>query len=778
MNAGVGPGLNDSQFDAEARRPLLVRGETLKLDITRKSSFRPKKWPTSLQDAATRVIAQSSAAAAALEATPQRYLGQDTILEIVLYDYALAPSAYPARLFQDCGFIHVGSAVRNNARTVYVAIPDDGLQALIRTARNAETAIKEVQEGIHAVDTVAVAHGTARDQPTPAQDDDRLVELVLHGQRGPAGQPMAAGNDTIDSVRALVAASGGSVEDRWIRRSDTTTFVPARIGTEGLAEIVRHNTVRIGQSMPQLRRLPEQIPLDELPLTFSVPGAGQDHTVPPLKVAVFDGGVDADSPVWQGQVDSYEIGAPAPNVHSLAHGALVTSSMLYGHLTGNALPPPANLKITHYAAIPQYGHEQDLQMYWLLDTMAQIIRSNDYDVVLICIGPDLIVTDDHIDRWTSTIDQLSFEEDVLFVVAAGNNGELDPAAKMNRLLVPGDTVNGIAVGATGNPSGTSRAPYSATGPGRTPAQILPTGIAFGGSVEEPFIAVDNDGARLQFQGTSCAAPQVVHGLARAATRLGLHYRTATVLRCSAIHFADKLRGQQPDDVGYGHLPLDYPEIEYNKAHVVHVMYQGETTRGELETLVIPMPEGMPGPVRLRLTLVSTSEVNSSDAGDYVGAGLDVKFRPDADVFEFSPPQEGPDAARSKVTVNTRREPQRAAGLLEAGWTQAAHPKTQKWTVETKPEVILRAGGKWESVRVIDHKSNNAPVRPRIELRHLSRKRAVLTQGTPPLKWTMLVTLECPEGTELYQAVRAQFPTLLPHIATIEPEAGTEIDTDQ
>ena len=200
-------------FDPLSARPLLVRGETLKLDIPTRSTSGGKTWPVSLEDAAARVIAQSDVAAQDLAATPQRYIGEHAILEIVLHDYALAASYYPRRLFQECGFVHVGSAVRDNERSVYVAIPDDGLQRLQGIAENAAAASGKIQDGIQALNTIRVARGAQRDRLPAGAQDRSLVEIVLHGQPDAGGAAAAAGDRTVDSVTALVSETGGVVFD-------------------------------------------------------------------------------------------------------------------------------------------------------------------------------------------------------------------------------------------------------------------------------------------------------------------------------------------------------------------------------------------------------------------------------------------------------------------------------------------------------------------------------------------------------------------------------------
>src|SRR5690625_1438137 len=201
MSSGADGAFDDSRLDPSAGRPLLVRGETLKLDVDATSSGRRQKvWPVSIEDAATRVVDQSSAAADVLASTPNQYIGEYPILEIVLHDYALAASSYPERLFRDCGFVHVGSADENDARTIYVAIPRDGLQALKRIAQEAPSAIQEIQNGIQALDTIAVAQAAPREQPITSNEGSNLVEIVLHGQPDGDDAPAVAGEATLESI--------------------------------------------------------------------------------------------------------------------------------------------------------------------------------------------------------------------------------------------------------------------------------------------------------------------------------------------------------------------------------------------------------------------------------------------------------------------------------------------------------------------------------------------------------------------------------------------------
>jgi subtilisin family serine protease len=95
--------------------------------------------------------------------------------------------------------------------------------------------------------------------------------------------------------------------------------------------------------------------------------------------------------------------------------------------------------------------------------------------VSLSLGPSLPVddrTEPH--AWTARLDEIAEQRGVLFVTAVGNNGEDDAASGLNRVQVPSDMVNALAVGACDRPAseaGWARAPYSAVGPGRPGARM-------------------------------------------------------------------------------------------------------------------------------------------------------------------------------------------------------------------------------------------------------------------------------------------------------------------
>ena len=111
----------------------------------------------------------------------------------------------------------------------------------------------------------------------------------------------------------------------------------------------------------------------------------------------------------------------------------------------------------------------------MLDRIKEEVEQKGHRIVNLSLGPTLAVEEDmEPNRWTSELDHLAWERDVLFVVAAGNDGEADRATGLHRVQVPADMANGMAVGACDAPSPDApwaRAPYSSMGPGRHGSRV-------------------------------------------------------------------------------------------------------------------------------------------------------------------------------------------------------------------------------------------------------------------------------------------------------------------
>ena len=86
----------------------------------------------------------------------------------------------------------------------------------------------------------------------------------------------------------------------------------------------------------------------------------------------------------------------------------------------------------------------DYDLYEIIDIIEKVVPKNkDIKIYNISFGPPGPILDDSISRFTYALDKLAYEEDVLFVVAVGNDGE----NILNRIQAPADLVNGLGIGA-------------------------------------------------------------------------------------------------------------------------------------------------------------------------------------------------------------------------------------------------------------------------------------------------------------------------------------------
>ena len=414
------------------------------------------------------------------------------------------------------------------------------------------------------------------------------------------------------------------------------------------------------------------------------------------------------------------------------------------------LPPPA---------IPG-----DLEGYWVLDRIKEAVETDGHRLVNLSLGPTLAVEDDmEPNRWTSELDQLAWERDVLFIVAAGNDGDQDRTAGLHRVQVPADMANGLAVGACDAPTPEkpwARAPYSSMGPGRHGARVQPLGVQFGGSDDRLFNVVRADGTFLEAAGTSFAAPVTTHALADLVTRLPRV--NSSVLRAFTTHFAERPRNhiKLRDEVGYGRQPLYFDELLDCAPSEAHVLYVDEIERGDLLGYTVPAEAPATTDLQLQITLAYASPVDPTQPTEYTSASLELVFRPHHRVHSFAPPKGLPGKSQALDIGGDD-----ARVLLAQGWTPSQEPVSKTLGVARRgaSEAQLRDSGKWETVRHYRVTLKHSEIElPRLELSYVARRSGALDNSPTKVPFALLVSVIDESGTaNVYDAIRTQFSALRP-----------------
>jgi hypothetical protein len=416
----------------------------------------------------------------------------------------------------------------------------------------------------------------------------------------------------------------------------------------------------------------------------------------------------------------------------------------------------------------------------MLDQMVKTLRTKDYSMVSLSIGPNESVEDSaEPDRFTSELDTLAEERGITFIAAVGNNGKLDTALGLDRVQPPGDMVNGIGVGAIPssdrNPKRKyRRAEYSARGPGREGQRVQPVVVEFGGSAGEPFVGFDAQGRLAQTSGTSFAAPSGARSVAGLRALLPDEHRRPDILRAFTAHFAERAargHGKHLLDIGYGRVPAAFDSCFECAPHEVTVLYEFDLPRAKAVAFPFPIPKDLPPEVRLELswTISFLSEVDPKSGVDYTLSGIDPALRLDSRVRTLTDP-----TTRKGTEARIDLDQTKIAAALALGHTLSEEPKTHSGWSRIKDEQRLRETGKWETLISGRVSAQGKDLyEPRLDLLHLRRDKGQLIngEGIEPLKFAMLVTISAPKGTPIYDRVRADFDVLVPIVEIPLPLSG-------
>jgi hypothetical protein len=245
------------------------------------------------------------------------------------------------------------------------------------------------------------------------------------------------------------------------------------------------------------------------------------------------------------------------------------------------------------------------------------------------IGPRLPIEDDEVHAWTAVIDDRLSRGTTLATIAVGNDGDGSAKDGLNRIQVPADCVNAVAVGACDHHDAPwQRCIYSSVGPGRSPGVVKPDFLEFGGTLQRPFIVVSEQtaGGLEATEGTSFSAPSVLRLAAGVRAHFGENLSMLTI-RALLIHTTET--SDLPcEDVGRGRVARSVQDIVLCDDDTVRVVYQGAIAPTRYIRAPIPLPSGtIPGKVTITATLCYPTGVDPHHPGNYTRAGLEPTFRP-------------------------------------------------------------------------------------------------------------------------------------------------------
>ncbi|WP_171908446.1 S8 family peptidase [Streptomyces niveus] len=736
-----------------------------------------KYHPYTLADSQRILGPQAQALRNTARALDEKLRADHVVFEVKLLPNYLANSYFPEKLIRLLGLTALGSrsatgdlVLRSRTevdvptKSLIVAGDNHSLEwlthilsgsALDRREKGVAEELRRFSN-IHLPRVAEVVKGATNAGAEHAKEREAF-EAVLHPDPdlpGISRRPLSGA--VFEKFERYIRSLGGEVVSDRRDVVGGLTFVPVFLPSGKAKEAAAFNPLRSIRKMPRIR------PVPALPLR-SAPGVSQPAPPPAEpdapEVLIFDAGVDVAGDFFAGSVNQVDLTEKPAFPGCIEHGSAVTGAILYGNVDAGSRLQSPQVRVTHFRCIP--GHDNDgVELYWLLEQIQKRVADSDAMIVNLSLGPEVPVDDGESHRWTAVLDALAYERDILFVVAAGNNGE-ETDEGGNRVQVPADMANGLSVGACDRPHPEmmwSRPPYSAVGPGRPGATVQPTVLAYGGDAERPFARLMGNGRLSYDWGTSYAAPLAAHGLAKLSTQLGDRC-SASALRAFAIHFAEP--HADPSlmlESGHGRIPVDYSNALVCSDRQVTVLYQASIERDQILGFTLPVPGGIDrGKVKVKWTISYASPTDPTEAVEYTESGLEFTLRPHSEVYSFRDPEN----PRRTVKVNIQEDADRVADLREEGWKMSQQPSTRSQKVGPKAsESSRRRGGKWETImQGQDCLMAKGLHLPRLDIEFLTREGGLLTRNSPPVDFSLVVTVESLSGLPVYELAKVDFPVL-------------------
>lgn len=723
-----------------AQNFLLGRGERLTDEIVVKLGGGPKQHPYSFGEACKRLVPMVSKAVQRIDKLPEEACPQnEAVISVTLHPEYIAKSYYPTRLLRDVGVKVIGSRPR-------VIKPEkrsrhrEPLEMLTTElfAMGPRTSIRAWSQRLP---TLRLDHQkevllpSIEEISTPAPRK-KIIGQLPHSGRITLETVLHAGELDLEMIHAF---------SHFLEKQEISVVYGRRFYVKGLCfleldapvdrveDIALFTGVRIVRQMPGLRNLrPAErstiVPTKDLKLPDCQPVSNN------VQVAVFDGGVPDNHPLTK-WVRPYEFPGMMPaKSNDQSHGVGVSSAVLFGHINPQQPIPRPYSYIDHYRVVDDKPGQINTDLYEVLDRIKYVLGSKDYDFINLSLGPRLPIEDKDVHAWTAVLDEYLSKNSTLAMVAVGNDGEGDTISGLDRIQVPSDCVNAMAIGACDKPDDNwQRASYSSKGPGRSPGIVKPDLVDFGGVLTRPFVVIDSDiqPTLRTTQGTSFATPNVL--------RLGIgvraHFGTNLnhlAIRALLIHTCENNQ-QSHSEVGWGRVARSLSDVVQCEDDSVRIVYQGEITPAKYIRALIPIPKiPLQGIVSITSTICYKSPTDPHHPGNYTRAGLEVTFRPHSERFKSD----------SQLHPN----PAKFFGKKLLGAT----------------EIELRQDAwKWENcLHATCRKRGHSLKNPCFDIHYNSRLEGRNFTPEDKLNYAMVVSVQAKVVNDLYNQVVRQYATVI------------------
>ena len=250
---------------------------------------------------------------------------------------------------------------------------------------------------------------------------------------------------------------------------------------------------------------------------------------------------------------------------------------------------------------------------------AIIADNKDIKVWNISLGSNQEVNDNFISAEASILDQIQYENDVIFVVAGTNK----PNADIVKIGSPADSINSMVVNAVTKKGLSTK--YARKG--LALSFFAKPDISYYGGSEEQYITVCGPLGGVNVAGTSFAAPWIARKLSYLIDILGLNREVAKALIIDAAR--DWNEKPTPEEValyGHGVVPIKISDIVKTKEDEIKFLISDVSEKWNTYNYHFPVPiKDDKYPYIARATMCYFPMCNRTQGVDYTNTELNIHF---------------------------------------------------------------------------------------------------------------------------------------------------------
>lgn len=264
------------------------------------------------------------------------------------------------------------------------------------------------------------------------------------------------------------------------------------------------------------------------------------------------------------------------NSNDYRHGTAVSSIIVDGARLNPWLEDGCGrFRVRHFGVA--VGAE--FSSFSIIKQIRSIVLSNpDIKVWNISLGSNQEINDNFISAEASTLDQIQFENNVIFVVAGTNK----PSEDVVKIGSPADSVNSMVVNAVTKSGLSTR--Y--TRKGLVLSFFAKPDISYYGGSEEQYIRVCEPLGSANVAGTSYAAPWIARKLAYLIDVLGLNREVAKAMIIDAARsWNEKPSPEEVALYGHGIVPIHINDIIQTKDDEIKFVVSDISENGTLIIII-------------------------------------------------------------------------------------------------------------------------------------------------------------------------------------------------